>query len=455
MSRRNIPRVGFVSHSPGIGGAERALLNFLQYLPPGIIRPLVIFPKTDRIVRSAIREIPGLPVFEIPYGCSIPIHGQHRQIESEHEQITAFLTLFKELELDCVVVNTTVIYPASAAAALSDIPLVIHSHGILNEVILPTLDPDLWDKIETIQLQLADRLLVPSDWIAHHYRTFVPLTRERLSVVPNGTSLPSLNGTHRSCVPGEIPEFSMLCTLEPNKGVAMVIEAARIVLSQRPRCASFVVYGDGSPTYRAELERMIRCDGLEGSFRLCPKQLEVSSIYEFARAVIVASYIESFSFVAIEAMSYCKPVIATRCGGPEEIVEDGKTGFLVDIGDSAELAQRILRLIDEPELCDKMGRAARMTVEARFDIHSIADDYLSIILSAIGEARSKEWGHRRRLLTSFLMSRDNGPGGKGPSAQTGVPMAITSLNTSLFLHDFRAKLELVRSRLHEVNSDLN
>jgi glycosyltransferase involved in cell wall biosynthesis len=469
MPRNNAPRIGFISHSPWIAGAERALVNLLQHLPPGRVQALVIFPNIDGPLKSEVEDNLCLPVFELPYTISIPAIGHPPLLESKKQEILAFATLFKELELDAVVVNTTVIYPASIAAALLNLPLILHAHGVLSEVLLPSLDTVQWYKIESIQLQLAERVIVPSDWIASHYRALYRLSHSQLSVLPNGTNLPCLDGANARAAAGP-PQFSMLCTLEPNKGVETFLEAAFIVLSRRPSGATFVVYGDhGRPAYRDELESLIQRKGLGGSFVLRPKQLEVSSIYKNSLAVIVASHVESFSFVAIEAMSHSRPVIATRCGGPDEIIEDGETGFLIEIGDSQALAGRILRLIEDAPLCEKMGRAARTAAEKRFDIRTIASEYLSTILSAAQEPRSREWANRRRLLASLLLDgSDSGhqaelaiAGGSGqehrlsrPAAQGAEPTGITAEHASLNTADLCESLELLRRRLHAINMEL-
>ena len=61
----------------------------------------------------------------------------------------------------------------------------------------------------------------------------------------------------------------------------------------------------------------------------------------------------------IEAMAMGKPVVASRLGARAEIIEDGKTGLLFESGNSADLLEKTQRLIDEPGLAVRMGRAAR------------------------------------------------------------------------------------------------
>jgi hypothetical protein len=115
----------------------------------------------------------------------------------------------------------------------------------------------------------------------------------------------------------------------------------------------------------------------------------------------VASEIESFSLVAIEAMSHAKPVIATRCGGPEDIVEDGKTGYLIPTGDSDMLAEKISFLLDSPALAMQLGRAGRVQAQSYYDIDKIARDYLGFIRELFEVSSGHEVFRRKRQLISM------------------------------------------------------
>ena len=85
-----------------------------------------------------------------------------------------------------------------------------------------------------------------------------------------------------------------------------------------------------------------------------------------ARAALSFSQSESFSLACQEASAHGIPIIATRSGGPEEIVEDGVTGYLVDIGHIDAMAQRMDELLSDPALARKLGMAGAELVRARF-----------------------------------------------------------------------------------------
>lgn len=84
--------------------------------------------------------------------------------------------------------------------------------------------------------------------------------------------------------------------------------------------------------------------------------------YQKADVVINPSLSEAFGMSLVEAMATQTPVVATKIGGMPEIVDDGKTGLLTDPGDTSALANAIIKIISQPNLAHKMGRAGRQKV---------------------------------------------------------------------------------------------
>jgi glycosyltransferase involved in cell wall biosynthesis len=91
----------------------------------------------------------------------------------------------------------------------------------------------------------------------------------------------------------------------------------------------------------------------------------------FAAADLVCQFSrweEVFGWMIAEAMAHGKPVVATRVGGIPELIEEGLSGYLVSRGDTAAMSERILRLLGDPELRQRLGANGRDTVAARFDL---------------------------------------------------------------------------------------
>ncbi|MEW5946826.1 MAG: glycosyltransferase family 4 protein [bacterium] len=114
---------------------------------------------------------------------------------------------------------------------------------------------------------------------------------------------------------------------------------------------------------REEILRTIRERRLESRLTLTGFVPDVRDVLHALDAVVVPSLSESFGMVVIESMASGVPVVATRCGGPEEIIADGVTGFLVPVNDPAALAGVIQRLARDPSL--RRGVAARAADHVR------------------------------------------------------------------------------------------
>ena len=100
--------------------------------------------------------------------------------------------------------------------------------------------------------------------------------------------------------------------------------------------------------------------------------------------LVVSSEKESFGLTAIEALAVETPVVSTRCGGPEEILEDGVTGLLVPVKDPLAMAEAIVRLLLDPVFARRMGASGRIHVSEHFGV----DRYVQGIQRVIQEASS-------------------------------------------------------------------
>jgi glycosyltransferase involved in cell wall biosynthesis len=173
--------------------------------------------------------------------------------------------------------------------------------------------------------------------------------------------------------------------LIPEKGLADLLVAARQVADAEER-AHFVIAGEGSQ--RETLTRLAENLGLASrvTFTGVVRDPLSEGIYAACDvACQVSRWEEAFGYVIAEAMASSRPVVGTRVGGIPELVADGETGFLVEKGDTAAMADRILRLLRAPSLRQQMGEAGRQAAVARFDLKkNIAD---LIALYGIADAR--------------------------------------------------------------------
>jgi len=205
-------------------------------------------------------------------------------------------------------------------------------------------------------------------------RDLVPA--ERIEMVYNSADLSRASNSRESAAEfrgkHSIPEDRTLVTqvswIIPEKGIADLLAAARLVIAQNPN-VHFAFVGEGA--YRERYIREAAELGLEGHVTWTGHVDDpmAEGVYAAADVVCQASrWEEVFGYVIAEAMSCSKPLVATRVGGIPELVEDSKTGFLVDRGDVRAIADRILDLAADRELRERMGRAGRQAVGEKFDL---------------------------------------------------------------------------------------
>lgn len=163
-----------------------------------------------------------------------------------------------------------------------------------------------------------------------------------------------------------------------NKGLEFFIQAARKVADAVPE-ARFVAVGDvdqGDGRHlKQRLVRLVEELSLQGRFFFLGFREDTPEIISDLDVFVLCSTSEGFSLATIEAMAAGKPVVVTRSGGPEEIVEDGSTGLFVPPADPDSLAEKICELLRDPARGAALGQNARATVENKFALTQMVDQY--------------------------------------------------------------------------------
>ncbi len=115
-------------------------------------------------------------------------------------------------------------------------------------------------------------------------------------------------------------------------------------------------------------------------------QEALSGYLDQADAMVVSSFMEGVPVVLMEAMACGLAVVATRVGGIPELVEDAKSGLLIDPGSTEALVAAIQAFADDPERRRSMGEAGRRTVVARYDIERTASEMVELFARYVAEA---------------------------------------------------------------------
>ncbi|HKR02819.1 MAG TPA: glycosyltransferase [Pyrinomonadaceae bacterium] len=141
------------------------------------------------------------------------------------------------------------------------------------------------------------------------------------------------------------------------------LRAAARVRASCPQ-AAFVVAGEGE--LLDSLRGLARELGIEQDVFFIGRCERVAELLSISEVCVLSSKAEGFSNSILEYMAASRPVVVTDVGGAREAVAEGETGYIVPAGDDELMAERILRLLTEPERAREMGARGRQVVEEKF-----------------------------------------------------------------------------------------
>lgn len=177
----------------------------------------------------------------------------------------------------------------------------------------------------------------------------------------------------------DVPLGLMLGTYEPRKGHDYLLQAWQQVVRQLPK-ARLVIAGFGYPPQFAHVQALVAHYGLEANVTLLGFRSDTTAMIADADVLLVASQaFESFGLTLVEAMAQQVPVVATITGGIPEVVGDGEAGFLVSPHDPDGFAQRIITLLADPDLRQRLGRQGYARYREMFTANRMAGEYAALV----------------------------------------------------------------------------
>lgn len=222
-------------------------------------------------------------------------------------------------------------------------------------------------RYESLVLERAKTIVTQSEYTKRRVLDVYDVEEAKIDVVPYPVDTEQFT-------PGETDDSLSKITFvgrlnASRKNVPLLLRAFAIVLDSVPD-ATLTLIGD-EPNER--LKTVIRELGIEDAVEFHGQVPSVLPHLREADAFVYPSRQEGLGIAGLEAQSCGVPVVATRCGGPEEYVEDGVNGFLVPVDDPEPMADRLTRLLTDAEMRREFGANARETV---------VDGYSEAVVSA-------------------------------------------------------------------------
>lgn len=205
-----------------------------------------------------------------------------------------------------------------------------------------------------------------------------------VKVIPNFIDPERFSRSSRRCgksvfAPNNEKIIMHISNFRPVKRIEDVISTFAIINEKVP--SKLLMIGDG-PLMSSAINLAERLK-VSNHVMFLGKQSDVAGLLSIADIFLLPSESESFGLSALESMSCEVPVIATNAGGLPEVVEDGRTGFLANVGDVQTMAERGIKLLKDDYIRKEMGKASRQAAIDKFHqdkIISIYEEYYERIL---------------------------------------------------------------------------
>ncbi len=263
---------------------------------------------------------------------------------------------------------------ALAAARGGVAKTVTTIHGWL---VRPEIKERIYEWIEIRALQHDDAVVCLTSFYEQRLLD-AGVRRNRLHRIPTGLAAAQLpNREQIDSWPEEVFTIALLGRLSWEKNHGLLLRAAAR-LQREGRNFRVLLAGEGP--CRDEIVEEIGRLGLAERVQLIG-YVALPELMPTVHAVALCSRIENLPLSLLEAMAWSRPVVATSVGGVPDVVVNGETGFLIPDDDDAAYADRIARLIGNPEAARKMGRAGRARLEAEFQFECCIERHLELYTS--------------------------------------------------------------------------
>jgi glycosyltransferase involved in cell wall biosynthesis len=162
---------------------------------------------------------------------------------------------------------------------------------------------------------------------------------------------------------------------DPRKNIELLLESYVLLRGRLKVMPKLLLAGAGAPA--RDFWKKVNGYGLQDqvSFLENPSQDQLKELYQNAACFALSSDEEGFGMVLLEAMACGIPVISTRSGGPQDIIDDGENGYLVDVGDASVFSEKLALLSSDKPLNTLMGVRAREKVEKKFSQTVMAQSF--------------------------------------------------------------------------------
>ncbi len=230
---------------------------------------------------------------------------------------------------------------------------------------------------------LADAVFAISSEVRKFYCDQTGFPAERMKIIHNGIDVQRIDEADAEGVREELgiaPNdfvFGTIARLDLTKDTITLVRAfAAVALPRRNPRIKLLIVGDGEE--RSKLEEFIDKLDLNRAVIFTGMRRDVPRLLKAMDVFVLSSVSEGMPLTVLEAMAARLPVVATEIGALPELVEEGKTGFLVPIRHAVAIADRLEEFLANRQLAKSFGEAARYKVEREFTLEQMLQNYAEL-----------------------------------------------------------------------------
>jgi glycosyltransferase involved in cell wall biosynthesis len=372
----------FISSLAG-GGAERVMVDILSYIDKSRIEPVLVllYPYDNSPYKKYLPEYVKVVVVE-------------RKSDSFFSKIKQFADFIKTVRKENPWVILSMLthnnIMAVSVGLIFRIKIIVCEHIILSEFIKTREGEKIsWFPVSVLVKALykfADRIIAVSNGIRSNLIEEFNISAHKIQVIYNPVDINHI--TELSNMPPEHPFFKdhipiviAIGRLVRQKGFDTLINAFSLVIPKMN--ARLIILGEGPE--RESLREMVKDLGLIDKVSFAGFQDNPYKFLSRADVFVLSSNYEGLPMVILEAMACGAPIISTDCrSGPCEILENGKYGLLVTVGDEQAISKGIVTLLKDRALREKFSRLARERTWD-FSVDKIIKQYERVIYEVIAD----------------------------------------------------------------------
>ena len=378
----------FFSHSSELYGAEKVLLQVLKSLNRTQFQPFLVLPRIGPLFEEAKKL--AVPSVVVPSKWWLTeknrVWKQPFSWLWNLKSVIRVARLIKKKNIHLVYSNSAVNFGGALAAKWRRVPHVWSIHESFGISDAPVRF--FWGNRALIFLlsALSTRIIV------HSETTGRPFGRsDKVRLVPIGIKWDLGERGLKEILrrkfrlPPEDYIVGVIGKIYPEKGQDKVVESIGLIAKDHPDVKLLIVGDVADRRYFEWIKRILSARSLEGHVLFMTYQADIYGILSLLDLLVIASCVESFGRVAVEAMSVQTPVLAVRKGAAAEVITAGENGFLVDSPDPEVLAEAIRSIRENPGQTRAVAERGRRFVREKYTVANQMRETEGILMECCGD----------------------------------------------------------------------